>query len=229
MGEIPWGPAFLFWDRRAGRNLALSEECTNPAQRMAVRFPRMDHAFALRAAALHLAEVQLSQLPGMIACGVACDFCRAPRRVVRSGWPHKHDGAKTLRKSLIAAPVLGVLAATGALAADPPAPDPDLAKFREAYTTGSGLAYVVVKDDKGETIYRYGDASRQAAQKDTRGYMLFTCASPHVFVVQNPPDKANLLKARVVKAGEPDFKDLDAKYISGCKNPFVKSALPQSK
>ena len=134
-----------------------------------------------------------------------------------------------LRKSLIAAPVIGVLVATGALAADPPAPDPDLAKFREAYTTGSGLAYVVVNDDKGQKIYRYGDASRMAAQKDTRGYMLFTCAAPHVFVAQNPPDKAALLKARVVKATEPEFKDLDAKYIAGCKNPFVKSAVPQAK
>ena len=33
-----------------------------------------------------------------------------------------------------------------AFAADTPAPDPDLAPFRQAYTTGSGLAYVVVKD-----------------------------------------------------------------------------------
>ena len=60
------------------------------------------------------------------------------------------------------------------------------------------------KDDKGERIYRYGDASRQAAQKDTRGFMLFTCNSPHVFVAKNPPDKTALLKARVVKAGEPE-------------------------
>jgi hypothetical protein len=116
-----------------------------------------------------------------------------------------------------------------ALAADPPAADPDLAQFRQAYTTGSGLAYVVIKDDKGDNIYRYGDASRQAAQKDTRGYMLFTCNSPHVFVIQNAPDKAALLKARVVKVGEPEFADLDGKYLSGCKNPLVKSALPKPK
>jgi hypothetical protein len=122
-----------------------------------------------------------------------------------------------------------MLAATSALAADPPAPDPDLATFRQSYTTGTGLAYVVVKNDKGENIYRYGDASRQAAQKDTRGYMLFTCNSPHVFVVQNAPDKAALLKARVVKVGEPEFADLDAKYLSGCKNPLVKSAVPKTK
>jgi hypothetical protein len=48
-----------------------------------------------------------------------------------------------------------------------------------------------------------------------------------VFVVQKAPDKATLLKARVVKAGEPEFADLDTKYIAGCKNPFVKSAVPK--
>jgi hypothetical protein len=116
-----------------------------------------------------------------------------------------------------------------AMAADAPAADPDLAQFRQAYTTGSGLSYVVVKDDTGEKVYRYGDASRQAAQKDMRGYMLFTCNSPHVFVVQNPPDKAALLKARVVKVGEPEFANLDAKYLAGCKNPLVKSALPKAR
>ena len=121
-----------------------------------------------------------------------------------------------------------MLAATSAQA-QTPAADPELAQFRQAYTTGSGLSYVVVKDDKGERIYRYGDASRQAAQKDTRGYMLFTCNSPHVFVVANAPDKAALLKARVVKADQPEFKELDGKYISGCANPFVKSAVPKSK
>jgi hypothetical protein len=87
----------------------------------------------------------------------------------------------------------------------------------------------VVKDDKGERIYRYGDASRQAAQKDVRGFMLFTCNSPHVFVAKNPPDKTALLKARVVKSGDPEFADLDAKYLAGCKNPLVKSALPKTK
>ncbi len=134
-----------------------------------------------------------------------------------------------MRKLVLAAAVAGTLIATGAFAADPPAADPELAGFRQAYTTGSGLSYVVIKGDKGDEIYRYGDASRQAAQKDTRGYMLFTCNSPHVFVVQNPPDKAALLKARVVKAGEPEFSDLDSKYIANCKNPFVKSALPKAK
>jgi hypothetical protein len=116
-----------------------------------------------------------------------------------------------------------------AMAADAPVADPDLVQFRQAYTTGSGLTYVVVKDDTGEKVYRYGDASRQAAQKDMRGYMLFTCNSPHVFVVQNPPDKAALLKARVVKVGEPEFAALDAKYLAGCKNPLVKSALPKTR
>jgi hypothetical protein len=106
-----------------------------------------------------------------------------------------------------------------ALAADPSTADPELVQFRQAYTTGSGLAYVIIKDEKGDKLYRYGDASRQAAQKDTRGYMLFTCNLPHVFAVQSPPDKAALLKARVVKAGEPEFAELDVKYLTDCKNP----------
>jgi len=122
--------------------------------------------------------------------------------------------------------VFGV--AAPAVAADPSTADQDLVQFRQAYTTGSGLAYVVIKDEKGDKVYRYGDASRQAAQKDTRGYMLFTCSLPHVFVVQNPPDKAALLKAQVVKAGEPEFAELDVKYLTDCKNPLVKSALPRT-
>src|SRR5215472_1551253 len=92
-----------------------------------------------------------------------------------------------------------------ALAADPSAADLDLVQFRQAYTTGSGLAYVVIKDEKGDKVYRYGDASRQAAQKDTRGYMLFTCNLPHVF-------------------GKPEFAELHVKYLTDCKNPLVKSA-----
>jgi hypothetical protein len=109
------------------------------------------------------------------------------------------------------------------------APDPDLAKFRSAYTTGDGIAYVVIKDEKGEHIYRYGDASRLTAKRDQRGYMLFTCAAPHVFVVQRPEDKSALMKAEVVKAGEPRFAELDAKYVSSCRNPLVKSAVPKGK
>ena len=110
-----------------------------------------------------------------------------------------------------------------------PAPDPDLAKFRAAYTSGEGIAYVVVNDEKGERIYRYGDASRLTAKKDTRGYMLFTCASPHVFVPQKPEDKTALMKAEVVRAGEPRFAELDNKYVSNCRNPLVKSAIPKGK
>lgn len=124
---------------------------------------------------------------------------------------------------------IGILAlplfATAAWSQNAPAQD-DLSKFRAAYTSGDGLAYVVVPDEKGERIYRYGDASRQSAKKDNRGFMLFTCNSPHVFVVQDPKSKDALLKAKVVKAGEPSFAELDAKYLAGCKNPLVKSALP---
>ena len=103
----------------------------------------------------------------------------------------------------------------------------DLAKFRSAYTSGDGLAYVVIQDDKGERIYRYGDASRLTAKKDQRGFMLFTCAAPHVFLTQKPEDKAALQKAEVVKSGDPRFAELDSKYLSGCRNPLVKSAIPK--
>jgi hypothetical protein len=118
---------------------------------------------------------------------------------------------------------------TPAAKAETRRPDADLAKFRSAYTSGDGIAYVVIKDDKGEHIYRYGDASRLTAKRDTRGYVLFTCAAPHVFVVQKPEDKTALLKAEVVKVGEPRFAELDSKYVSNCRNPLVKSAIPRGK
>jgi hypothetical protein len=86
----------------------------------------------------------------------------------------------------------------------------------------------MIKKGNGERVYRYGDASRLTAKKDTRGYMLFTCASPHVFIQRKPEDKAALMKAEVVKAGEPRFAELDAKYLTGCRNPLVKSAIPKS-
>src|SRR5499433_4362844 len=95
------------------------------------------------------------------------------------------------------------------------ASEPDLSRFRTAYISGEGLAYVVINDAKGEHLYRYGDASRLTAKKDTRGYMLFTCAAPHVFLPQKPEDKAALEKAQVVKPGDPRFADLDKKYLAG--------------
>ena len=118
------------------------------------------------------------------------------------------------------------LLAMPALAADQAAVDPDLAQFRAAYTSGDGLAYVVINDDKGEHIYRYGDASRLTAKKDTRGYMLFTCSAPHVFIPQKAEDKAALSKAVIVKPGDARFGELDSKYLADCHNPFVKSAIP---
>ena len=131
-----------------------------------------------------------------------------------------------MKKTATLAAVALPLIATTALAAEP---DPALAQFRAAYTSGDGISYVVIPDEKGERIYRYGDASRLTAKKDTRGYMLFTCASPHVFVQEKAEDKAKLLKAKVVKADDPGFADLDAKYLAGCKNPLVKSAIPKKK
>ena len=122
----------------------------------------------------------------------------------------------------------GALSAVSSVAlAQQTTPDPDLAKFRDAYTSGDGLAYVVIQDDKGERVYRYGDASRLTAKKDQRGFMLFTCAAPHVFLTQKPEDKAALQKAEVVKSGDPRFAELDSKYLSGCRNPLVKSAIPK--
>jgi hypothetical protein len=106
-------------------------------------------------------------------------------------------------------------------------PDPELTKFREAYTRGEGLPYVIIRDEKGDRIYRYGDASRLTAKKDQRGYVLFTCAAPHVFLSQKPEDKAALQKAEVVNAGDPRFAQLDSKYLAGCHNPLVKSAIPK--
>jgi hypothetical protein len=129
-----------------------------------------------------------------------------------------------MRRLIIAAVALP-LAVLPALGAEQATPDADLAKFRAAYTSGEGLAYVVIKDE-GEQVYRYGDASRLTAKRDARGYMLFTCASPHVFLPQKAEDKAALLKAEVVKPDDARFAELDSKYLTGCHNPLVKSAIP---
>jgi hypothetical protein len=106
---------------------------------------------------------------------------------------------------------------------------PALERFRAAYEAGSGLSYVVMADEKGERLYRYGDVSREAAKKDKRGFTMFTCASPHVFETDRISHRVALAKAKVVHANEPGFAELDARYLQGCKNPFVKSAAPQAK
>jgi hypothetical protein len=106
---------------------------------------------------------------------------------------------------------------------------PALEKFRAAYEAGTGLSYVVMADEKGERVYRYGDVSREAAKKDKRGFTMFTCASPHVFEIDRISHRVALAKAKVVHADEPGFAELDARYLEGCKNPFVKSAVPQAK
>jgi hypothetical protein len=46
-------------------------------------------------------------------------------------------------------------------------------------------------------------------------------------LTQKPEDKAALEKAQVVKPGDPRFAELDSKYVNGCSNPFVKSAMPK--
>jgi hypothetical protein len=106
---------------------------------------------------------------------------------------------------------------------------PAIERFRAAYETGQGLSYVVLKDEKGERIYRYGDASRAAAKKEKSGFMLFTCMLPHVFEIDRISHRAQLATAKVVHAGEAGFDDLDARYLKGCPNPLVKSAIPKAK
>jgi hypothetical protein len=132
-----------------------------------------------------------------------------------------------MRRYASAAAVAAAIFALSFAALAQQSTDSGLARFRSEYTSGEGLAYVVIKDDKGEHVYRYGDASRLSAKKDTRGYMLFTCAAPHVFLSEKAEDKARLEKAQVVKPGDPRFAELDNKYLAGCNNPFVKSAIPK--
>ena len=132
-----------------------------------------------------------------------------------------------MKRFSYAAAICASLLTAPAFAADQAAVDPDLAQFRAAYTSGDGLAYVVINDQKGDHIYRYGDASRLAAKKSPRGYMVFTCNAPRVLIPQRPEDKATLSKATVVKPGDPRFAELDGKYLAGCRNPLVKSAIPR--
>ena len=70
------------------------------------------------------------------------------------------------KRHLFLAPALAFAVLAPALAAEPVKVDPELATFRQAYTAGDGLAYVVIPGDQGERVYRYGDASREAAKKD---------------------------------------------------------------
>ena len=106
--------------------------------------------------------------------------------------------------------------------------DAELERFRSAYISGIGLAYVVIRDNNGERLYRYGDTSREATRRDGVGYVLFTCAAPHMFLRRDPRARASLATARVVKMGDPDFSEMDRRYIAGCRNPMVKSAVPKN-
>jgi DnaJ domain len=107
-----------------------------------------------------------------------------------------------------------------------PEADAELARFRAAYTSGDGLAYVLLNNKEGERIYRFGDESRSAAEQGMGGYMLFTCNTKRVFTTGNAEDKAALLTATVVKPGDPRFSEVDSKYVSGC-NDIVPSAIPK--
>jgi TPR repeat protein len=109
-----------------------------------------------------------------------------------------------------------------------PSPKADLTQFRAAYISGDGLAYVVIKDEKGDRIFRYGDESRLAARLGTRGYTLFTCNEPLVLSPVKEEDAAMFLKATVVMRDNSQFADLDAKYVAMCNNSLVKSAIPKN-
>jgi len=89
-----------------------------------------------------------------------------------------------MSRSTSALALAGAICSLPILAVAQQSADADLARFRSQYISGEGLAYVVINDAKGEHLYRYGDASRLTAKKDTRGYMLFTCTAPHVFLPQ---------------------------------------------
>ena len=131
-----------------------------------------------------------------------------------------------MKKLAIAAAAAATLLSTQLRAEDT---GPAVERFRAAYESGQGLSYVVLKDDKGERIYRYGDASRAAARKEKTGFMLFTCLLPHVFETDRISHRSQLAAAKVVHAGEPGFEELDAKYLKGCVNPLVKTAIPKAK
>ena len=130
-----------------------------------------------------------------------------------------------VKKLALLAPIAAFVLASHAFAQSNEAV---LEKFKAAYTAGKGLTYVVVSDGKQDRVYRYGDASREAAKKDSRGFMLFTCTHPKVMVSDSVSDRELLAKARVVQAGEPEFAALDARYLKGCRNPLVKSAIPKN-
>ena len=131
-----------------------------------------------------------------------------------------------MKKSFLVFLLAAQLAAAPVVLAQAPE-DTELEQFRAAYTSGTGLAYVVIKSEKGERLYRYGDASRETAKRDRVGYMLFTCAAPHVFLRRDPRARALLARARVVKAEDPEFGELDRRYLTSCRNPLVKSAIPK--
>jgi hypothetical protein len=131
-------------------------------------------------------------------------------------------------KTILASLLCIHLAVTPSAFAQPPEPeDAEMEQFRAAYISGTGLTYVLIKGDKGERLYRYGDTSREAARRDPVGYVLFTCGAPHLFLRRDPRARAWLTRARVVKLGDPDFANLDRRYLAGCRNPMVRSAIPK--
>jgi hypothetical protein len=120
----------------------------------------------------------------------------------------------------------GALTRMLSLAADKPDAEAELTSFWAANTSGDGLAYVVIKGAKDEPIYRYGDEIAISIEE--------RCGSLHAVCQQGTPcvrpagsgDRTALRKATVVKFGEPGFRELEARYVSECNNPDIRSAVP---
>jgi curved DNA-binding protein CbpA len=99
----------------------------------------------------------------------------------------------------------------------------DLARFRAAYTSGEGLAYVILNEETAEEVYRYGNVSRSKNKEDPQTFTLFTCDTPHVFTTQKAEDISRLLKATVVNPGDRRFAELKARYLAACTDSPSKS------
>ena len=159
----------------------------------------------------------------------------APTAAQDQGWPAIARGEHTL----ILAPtgsgktLAAFLWAIDRLMTSEPSADEGPRRCRVLYVSPlKALTYDVEKNLRSPLagIALEADRARQPAPRVSVATRTGdTPQSDRRDMAKNPPDKAALLKARVVKSGEPEFADLDAKYLAGCKNPLVKSALPKTK
>ena len=188
-----------------------------------------------RALRLYVKGLQMMEIGDMVAARPLFERA-ADAGLCRSAWElaHTYDPVELSKRNARLAPDAEAAhkwyqKARSLCATGPPlcaAADADIARFRAAYTSGDGLAYVLLNNKEGEHIYRFGDESRLAAEQGMEEYKLFTCNTPRVFTTRNAEDKAALLTATVVKSGDSRFAELDGKYVSGCNN-VVPSAIPK--